>query len=998
MLTQIACRDRCRKTCLFMLFSVWLLSAGVLAAQTLPTPESVLGHRPGDDFYLASYDEALAYFQKLAAATDKMRLIHVGKTTEGTDWYIAIISSPENLKNVERYREIARRVALVQGLTNEEARRLAREGKAIVHVDGGLHSSEVAGHQHTIQLAYDLVSGDKDPNVRQILDNVITVLWFSLNPDGQNLISAWYRRNLGTSYEVSPMPWLYQKYVGHDNNRDGYMNNMIESQIVTRVTVREWYPMVFYNHHQTAPFPARIWIPPFAEPISSNVHPLIWRWTNVFGTAMASYLDQHGMPGSIHRTGFDDWYPGFIDGVNNYRNVISFLTETALYRYATPRFYTVQDFPKEFQELRQEVFYSSPWKGGWWRLGDAVRYMIGASMSVLDTAAKFKEEIIFNRYQAGRDVIQRFTQEPPFAYLIPQRQRDPQTAALMLEKLRFNGLTISQAAQSFRVNGRDYSEGTWVVMMDQPYALLAKELFEIQKYPDLRETPGGAPDLPYDIAGWTLPLQMGVEVVSVTTPLPQDFRSKVRALDKIAPPPGGVGGSGASFVLDHRSNVSFRAVNRILQEGGTAALLKKEMKIGDSQYEAGSFVAANISQQKMQAIAADLSLRVAATRPVTDAVIPVKAPRIGLYRSWVSNIDEGWTSWIFEQFDFAYKDLRNDDIRAGHLNDLYDVIVIAEMRTDAIMEGHQVGTIPGEYAGGIGELGLDMLREFVQKGGTLLTLGNASLFAVEKFKLPVKNALEGLRSSDFFCNGSILRTEVRAAGHPALFGLPPSPAVFFARNAAFETQRDFKGSVLLSYPKEENPLLSGYILHPEKIQGKAAALDVIFGKGRIILTGFRPQWRGQPHLMYKFLFNSLYHFGDAAAAPEPAPAPGQSEAEAEWDKLVQDIRTDLEKAVAQNAKLAAARGAQAGEEGKRFDAIVEQFQTAHFAGIDRLRGKAPSAVAGRKLDEYKSQLKAALVDMRGKDYAAVKFTLGDLMLQFRLNALQQEISELLRAP
>lgn len=969
-----------------------------LCAQSPPRPESVLGHRPGDDFYLASYDEALAYFQKLATATDKLRLVHVGKTSEGRDWYIAIISSAENLKNIERYREIARRVALVEGLTDEQARALAREGKVIVHIDGGLHSTEVAGHQHTIQLAYNLVAGERDPEIRRILENVVLVLWFSLNPDGQNMVSAWYRRNLGTPYEVSPMPWLYQKYVGHDNNRDGYMNNTNEQQIVTRVTVREWYPMVFYNHHQTAPFPARIWIPPFAEPISSNVHPLIWRWTNVFGTAMASYLDQHDMPGSIHRTHFDDWYPGFIDGVNNYRNIVSFLTETALYQYATPRFYTLQDFPKEFQDLRQQVFYSSPWKGGWWRLGDAVRYMIGASMAVLDTAAKFKEELIYNRYQAGRDVVRRFSQEPPFAFVIPQRQRDPQTAALLVEKLQYNGIRISQAVRPLRVNGREYPEGTWVILMDQPFALLAKELLEIQNYPDLREGPGGPPDLPYDVAGWTLPLQMGVEVAAVGSPLSQELRASLRALDKVVPPPGRLEGSGTAFYFDHRSNASFRALNRIFKEGASVALLKKEARLGDAVMEAGSFVASGISQQKMQAIAEDLSLRVYAGRSPGDAATPLKNPRIGLYHSYVANIDEGWTSWLLDQFEFAYREVRNDEIRAGHLNDAYDVMVLAEMNTNAIMEGRQPGTVPPEYAGGIGEAGLEKLREFVQQGGTLLTLGNASLFAVEKLRLPVKNMLQGLKNEEFFCAGSILRTEVKAAGHPLAYGLPPAPAVFFARNGAFDTAGDFKGTVLLAFPKEENPLLSGYILHPEKIQGKAAALDVVLGKGRVILTGFRPQWRGQTHVMFKLLFNALYHFGEAAPVPEAAAGPGPSEARAEWDRLAKAIRADLEKAFAQNEKVAAARGAQALEESKRFDAIVEQFQRAHFPAIDRLKSQPGAAAAGRKLEEYKTQLKAALVDMRGKDYAAVKFTLNDLMLQFRLPSLQQEIADLLRGP
>jgi len=973
-----------------LLFSV---QGSVLSAQTLPAPESVLGYKPGADYHLTRYTESLAYFQKLAAASDKIRLEKAGKTSEGQDWYIAIISSAENLKNIDRYREIGRRVALVQDLNDESARKLAREGKVIVHLDGGLHSTECAGQEHTIQLAYDLVSNTNDSQIKFILDNVITVLWFSLNPDGQNMVADWYRRNLGTPYEVSPMPWLYQKYVGHDNNRDGYMNNMIESQVVTRVSVEQWFPMVYYNHHQTAPFPARIWIPPFAEPISSNVHPLMWRWTNVFGTAMASYLDEHGMPGSIHRANFDDWYPGFIDGVNNYRNTISFLTETALYRYATPRFYAVSDFPKEFQELRQEVFYSSPWKGGWWRLGDAVRYMVGASMSVLDTAAKYREEIIYNRYQAGRDVIRRFAAEPPFAFIIPQRQRDPQTAALLVEKLRFNGLQIHQAAQPVNANGREYPAGSWVILMDQPFALLAKELLEAQNYPDLRTTPGGEPDLPYDIAGWTLPFQMGVEVDAVTDHLAPDFRSKLRAIDKVSPPAANVEGSGTTFVFDRQSNVAIKAINRIFKAGGSISFAKKEMTLGKTRLAPGAVVASGISQQQAQSISSDLNLQIQATNSLSDPVAAIKAPRVGLYAPWVGNIDEGWTRWLFDQFEVLYKDVRNGDIRSGHLREAYDVLVFAEASTDSIMEGNALGSVPGEYVGGIGEAGLAKLKEFVREGGTLVTLGNASIFALEGFNLPVKNVLKGLKNTEFFCSGSILRTEVKDAAHPLMYGLPSDPSVFFARNAAFETDRDFKGSVLLTYPKDENPLMSGYLLHPEKIQGKIAALDASYGRGHIILTGFRPQWRGQTHVMFKLLFNALYYYGPITEAAAP-PAAARASLEPDWMKITDGVHAELQKLLAQGQKFAAARGAQAVEEAKQYDSLVQQFQNVQVAAIDEFKGRAGSRAAG-KLEEYKTQLKAALLDIRGKDYAAVKFTFNDLMLQFRLGSLEQEIRGLL---
>jgi hypothetical protein len=489
-----------------------LLAAGAFAQ--VPTPESVLGHKPGDDYFLATYDESLGYFKKLAAATDKMKLVQVGKTTQGADWYIAIISSPKNLADLQKHKDNARRLALVKGLSETEARALARDGKVIVHIDGGLHATEVAGAQHTIQLAYNLVT-KTDSETTAILDNVVLVLWFCINPDGQNMVAKWYRGNIGTPYEVSPNPGLYQEYIGHDNNRDGYMNNMIESQTITREML-EFYPQVVYNHHQTAPFPARIWIPPFAEPISTNPHPLMWRWVNVFGTAMAGYLDEHGMPGAMHRGRFDDWYPGFIDHVNSFRNTVSFLTETALYRYATPHFYTIDEFPREKQDLRSEMFYASPWRGGWWHLSDAVNIMIGASMAVLDTAAKHREELLFNRYQAGRDVIEHFKKDPPYAYIIPREQRDLPTARILAEKLMINGIEVNQATRDFTANGGTVKEGSWVVLMDQPFANLVKELFEVQKYPDLRPTPTSAPEFPYDVTGWTLPMQMGVETIVVS--------------------------------------------------------------------------------------------------------------------------------------------------------------------------------------------------------------------------------------------------------------------------------------------------------------------------------------------------------------------------------------------------------------------------------------------------------------------------------------------------
>ena len=309
-----------------------LLALPAPIAAQIPTPESVLGYSVGSDFELANYEQSLEYFQRLAAASDRVELREIGRTSFGRPWHLALISSAENLRNAERYREIAHQLAYpTDDLTAADARALAEEGKAIVHIDGGLHATEVAHAQHTIQLAYDLVTGDDDPEIAAILDNVILVLWFSINPDGQTMVSDWYYENLGTPYEVAGTPFLYQKYIGHDNNRDGYMINQIESRVVTRVD-RYWEPQIIYNHHQTAPFPARIWIPPFAEPISPNVHPLMWRTVNLIGMAMAQALEERGQKGAVHMSGFDNWYPGFLDHAKNFHNIASFLISAIFVR------------------------------------------------------------------------------------------------------------------------------------------------------------------------------------------------------------------------------------------------------------------------------------------------------------------------------------------------------------------------------------------------------------------------------------------------------------------------------------------------------------------------------------------------------------------------------------------------------------------------------------------------------------------------------------------
>src|SRR5215472_2998833 len=413
-----------------------------LAAATIPTPESVLGFRPGADYKLATYEQSVEYFKRVAASTKYVKLLEAGKTSQGRTMYYALVSSPANLARIDRYREIARRLAHPQGLSEAEAHRLAREGKAFVHIDGGLHSTEVAGWSHTPQLLYDIVNRANDRDVKAILNNVVLFLWPTINPDGQQMVAEWYMKNVGTPYELSQLPRLYQEYVGHDNNRDAYMMNMIESRAIEH-TWRQWEPQLIYVHHQSGPFPTRIWLPPFSEPVGADVPYLMSREVNMIGMAIAKGLEEHGQVGATHMgTAFDAWYPGYIDYAPMFKNIASFWTETALFEYATPHQYTIADFPESLRDLRPRSLYASPWSPGWWRLGDAVGYMETASLSVLEFAAKYKDDLLYDRYKAGHDQITSGATKPPHGYFIPQQQRDPVAAVELLRRLTFGGLRV----------------------------------------------------------------------------------------------------------------------------------------------------------------------------------------------------------------------------------------------------------------------------------------------------------------------------------------------------------------------------------------------------------------------------------------------------------------------------------------------------------------------------------------------------------------------------
>lgn len=847
-------------------------------AQTIPTPESHLGFEIGADFHLATYDQSLAYFQKLAQASDQIKLFQAGETSEGRPWYFSVISTKANLDKLDRYREIAQRLAHPEGLTDEEAKALAREGKPIVHIDGGLHATEVAGAQHTISLAYELLSSD-DPKIKDILENTIIMLWPSLNPDGQNMVADWYHSNVGTPYEIAPLPKLYQKYIGHDNNRDAYMLNMIESRVVAR-TWREWEPNIIHVHHQSSPFPTRIWLPPFAEPIATQTPPIVAREVNMIGMAIAQALETNGQEGAVHMgTGFDAWYPGYVDYMPVLQNIPAFWTETALYRYATPHFYTIRDFPKDRAGLRIESLYSSPWKGGWWRLKDAMDYMQTASIAVLEYASKYGETVLYNRYQSGRNTIKKYEEEPPYAYFIPQDQRDPVRPVELLKRLAFNGIKVQQLSEAVTFNNMNYPQGTWVIPMNQEFGELARQLLDVQEYPDLREYPEGPPEQPYDAAGWTLPMIFEVDVIPAMLPLTDEVRNALQTLEGntvvwqisedvssedfapgsgfdthanaagILPPPGSLSGKGTTALVDPKENNSFRMINKALKSNGKVS------------YASGKYAIEGISRTTLDQWAKGLAVNVSMVNNVKGTRIN---PRIALYRPHTASMDEGWTRWLFEQFGFEFTNIGNADFQMGNLNKRFDVILLASEGGYIFEQGFQEGSVPPQYAGGLGESGLRGMNNFVEAGGTLVCLNQSSKYVIEALSLPIKDVTRGVGRKEFFAGSSILEVETDTS-HPAMAGMPVKANIFVSRSPVFTTLEGFEGQALAKYQTTGSPLRSGYLLGESHIQGYAASLDVKHGKGHVILHGFSPQWRGQTMGTYRVLFNSILYGGNLAS-------------------------------------------------------------------------------------------------------------------------------------
>ena len=834
----------------------FLLTITVLQpASAQKSPSEVFGFEPGSDFKLANYAQLLTFYKQLAASSDRVVYQEIGESVLSRPLILLIISDQENIKELDKYKTIAKEQALAE-ISAEQSEQNVKNGKSIIWLDAGLHATERATAQMMPLLAYDLATNEGN-EFQKIRKEVITLIMPEMNPDGLDIVADWYQKNLGTPFETTNPPWLYHHYIGHDNNRDWFMNNMPETEAVNTILYREWFPQIVYNHHQTSPAWARMFVPPFANPVNPNIDPAIVTGTNLVGTAIANRLALKGMPGVISNYRFSMWWNGGMRTVPYYHNMIGILTETA-HATPTPRFYKKSEKPKligeEVPSDGSAIFYSEPWEGGESKFRDAVDYMYEASLAVLNLAADRKEEYLNNIYLLGKKATTNYKNEFG-GYLIAINQDDPAEVVQLVNLLYTGGIKIERLSSKIEIDDAIYEKGSFFIPVNQAFIAYAKDLMEKQAYPIQRKYPGGPVKQPYDLAGWTLPMQMGVKFIKPKNI--SEIKSIVisgKVTNEIT-----VSGKGRHIKIPVASNESYKVINSFLSSGNEVFLDRDTeqffIKNSDLKPEDDRWI---INAEKVKSIPGN--------------AIKLKKPKIGLYKSWVANMDEGWTRWILTDFGFDYDSLHDSDIKTKDLS-VYDAIIIPDQAEEIIFSGHRKGFMPDQYTGGLGLQGSLAIKDYVANGGRLITFDGASNFAISQLDLPIRNITKSLSPDQFFVPGSLLGISIEKNVLSA--GMPSKAVASFSRSSAFEIiskkqvgeggneetveSPEIPAHEVIATYQKTGLLKSGYAQNAERyIGGKIAVLKVPKENGDVILFGFRPQFRGQSHNTYKLIFNSIF--------------------------------------------------------------------------------------------------------------------------------------------
>jgi hypothetical protein len=781
--------------------------AGAARAQApaahLTTPRQFFGHDIGADYQLPDYEQLVGYWRRLASQSSRIRVVDIGRTAEGRTQYMAVVSSPQNLRSLERWRQISSRLAHARGLTDAQAHELAREGRAVVWIDGGLHANEVLGAQQLIETTWQLVSGD-DAETRRFRDDLV-ILLVQANPDGMDLLSHWYMREPDPrKRSTANVPRLYQKYVGHDDNRDFYASTQPETENMNRVMFTQWFPQIVYNHHQTGPAGTVMFAPPFRDPFNYNFDPLIVTKLDLVGAAMHSRFVAEDKPGVVMRSGssYSTWWNGGLRTITYFHNMVGLLTETI----GNP---TPIEIPFVADKQLPRADVPMPIAPQPWHFRQSIDYEVTANRAVLDVASRYRETFLFDAYRMGRDAIVRGSRDTwtihpsvldsvravmaadrrpasapsadpgetrggmpdsaasarywammhtpdrrdPRGYVIPADQPDFPTATRLVNALLETGIEVERATAPFAVAGKSYPAGSYVVRAAQPFRAHVLDMFEPQDHPNDFRYPGAPPTPPYDLAGWTLAYQMGVRFDRVLSGFDGPF-AKVTGFDT-TPLPGRLEelsrAATQAYILSPRYNDAFRVANRLLAAGVPVQRLTQRWEAVGRWFEPGSFVIPESARARIEPMARELGVTFVGvpSGPVASSTETVRPVRVGLWDRYGGSIESGWVRWLLEQFEFPYQVVYAPTLDAGSLRQKYDVLIFVN---GAIPERDRAGrsgmpeaaTIPAEFRDRLGVVSVSrtvpQLRQFMEDGGTVLTIGSSTILG-RHLGLPVADAL-----------------------------------------------------------------------------------------------------------------------------------------------------------------------------------------------------------------------------------------------------------------
>ena len=850
-----------KKSILFLVvaLSVWSCAVDTKSG-SIPHPSEYFGREIGDPGVLISHSKILEYYRFMEERSDRVKVVEIGETTEGRPFYYAIVTSPENHARLDNLINLNSNLYDPRGVSDGEIQQIVREGKTFMVANHQIHSTEVGASQGALLMAHRMATGD-DHEVSRILDNVVLIHVPVHNPDGQERVYEWLDKWRGTEHENSRPPFLYQKYVGHDNNRDWYMFTQVETQLSIEIQ-NKFHPQFTLDQHQMGSRGARIFVPPFEDPWEPGIDPALIASNNMIGTYMGQYLTSRGLKGVEWKNRYDAWTPA--RAYYHYHGGVRILTEVAGANFADELDIPFDSLGSDYQRLRWN--FPMPWEGGTWTFKEIVNYHYTSSMAALLAGADLREQLL-----AGMAASQKRSVEPgedsPFAFIVPYNQTDPPTATKLLQVLEMADVEIEKAQTSFSVAGNKYGEGSHVIRFAQPAGRFAKTVLERQDYPKIFMYEGGPLDPPYDVTAHTLPLLMNVDVDFVYEP----FSANLTKVDEIQFPKGSVTGgrNTVAWLLDPRVNHSYSAAVELAKHGLTRVM--DRFTVGGTVWPAGTFVLQRRSSDEMTGEMAGLVKDVASRFHIDITGVdnlpnvslkPVIAPKVAIYQSYSPSMPEGWFRWVLDEHKIPYDILHYDDINDARLTN-YSILFLPPGggSPKMMVEGQTnvENSTPPAYADGIGEEGVDALDKFVQGGGTLYTWSGAWRFLQQYMNVDVKAVNDGLDRTEFNIPGSLLRVNVDTS-HPLGFGLTDETAIFFRRDSAWPANMG-DANVIASYPADDL-LLSGWIQGEDVLVNQAAMVEIPRGKGRMVMTGFYPEYRGQAHQTYKMMFNAIFYAGD----------------------------------------------------------------------------------------------------------------------------------------